>query len=398
MESNKFTNLSTVFVFIGSVLFFYRAEIIDATDAEDPFLHLSPAEIAERFSCDDENGDNKPDTYPIHLTFDDGPSATTTPQVLDTLKKYGIKGTFFTQAEKIDPSEPKNNSRIAVLKRASEEGHNIASHSLSHDNHTLLTQEQVSRNIRESRRIERDLIEKTGIKKFSNYFRLPYGQGWLPIDHIESVLMKYQSDNPEASEMSYTMKRFTIMSELKRNGYQHAGWDIDPQDFDSAQQKDPGILFNILSQICRYKGGVILLHDINPNTAKYLDIWIKAILATGHRFAPIEEFEGNRAMDEFRGLDQCVAETNYLVPSEEVSNWDDLLKQFFGDKPPLEPLLNETTSSDSAPGPVDSVSPILVPAHPTKSETEPDNKEEKPKKKRRFFRRNKAKKDSNDDK
>ena len=36
-----------------------------------------------------------PQKKTAYLTFDDGPDETVTPQVLDILKKYGIKGTFF---------------------------------------------------------------------------------------------------------------------------------------------------------------------------------------------------------------------------------------------------------------------------------------------------------------
>ena len=44
----------------------------------------------------------KVDRKGIALTFDDGPNAQYTPQLLDLLKKYGIKATFFVVGEKVE--------------------------------------------------------------------------------------------------------------------------------------------------------------------------------------------------------------------------------------------------------------------------------------------------------
>jgi peptidoglycan/xylan/chitin deacetylase (PgdA/CDA1 family) len=59
-----------------------------------------------------------------YLTFDDGPSKINTPKNLDTLKKYGVKATFFVL--------PKNNCDD-IYKRILDEGHVIGNHSFSHD-------------------------------------------------------------------------------------------------------------------------------------------------------------------------------------------------------------------------------------------------------------------------
>ncbi|WP_315671518.1 polysaccharide deacetylase family protein [Clostridium sp. 19966] len=61
-----------------------------------------------------------------YLTFDDGPSGNVTPKMLDTLKKYGIKATFFLIGKNTVGNE-------AVVKRIKAEGHVIGNHSYSHD-------------------------------------------------------------------------------------------------------------------------------------------------------------------------------------------------------------------------------------------------------------------------
>ena len=65
----------------------------------------------------------------VYLTFDDGPSTTNTPKILDILKENNIKGTFFTIGTSID----KNEEAKDILKRTAKEGHAIANHTYSHD-------------------------------------------------------------------------------------------------------------------------------------------------------------------------------------------------------------------------------------------------------------------------
>lgn len=67
------------------------------------------------------------DKSAIYLTFDDGPEPGITEFILDELKKYNAKGTFFCKGENCV-----NNPSLAA--RIKEEGHTIANHSFSHIN------------------------------------------------------------------------------------------------------------------------------------------------------------------------------------------------------------------------------------------------------------------------
>lgn len=58
------------------------------------------------------------------LTFDDGPSKTLTPKLLDTLKLHDFKATFFVNGENTGILANEG----ALLKRMIDEGHQIASH------------------------------------------------------------------------------------------------------------------------------------------------------------------------------------------------------------------------------------------------------------------------------
>ena len=60
-----------------------------------------------------------------YLTFDDGPSATVTPVILDILNANNIKATFFTLGSQVKAYPD-------MVKREYEEGHYIANHGYSH--------------------------------------------------------------------------------------------------------------------------------------------------------------------------------------------------------------------------------------------------------------------------
>ena len=63
----------------------------------------------------------------VALTFDDGPDEVFTPQVLDILKKYDVKATFFLIGEKVQYNKK-------IVKREKEEGHEIGNHTFTHIN------------------------------------------------------------------------------------------------------------------------------------------------------------------------------------------------------------------------------------------------------------------------
>lgn len=64
------------------------------------------------------------DPHKVYLTFDDGPSNNTA-QILDLLKKYQVKATFFVIGREDEESK-------ALYQRIVAEGHTLAMHSYSH--------------------------------------------------------------------------------------------------------------------------------------------------------------------------------------------------------------------------------------------------------------------------
>lgn len=66
----------------------------------------------------------------IFLTYDDGPSTTNTPVILDTLKKHDVKATFFVTGKTIENG---GDTAKKILLDSYNYGNSIANHSYSHD-------------------------------------------------------------------------------------------------------------------------------------------------------------------------------------------------------------------------------------------------------------------------
>lgn len=203
--------------------------------------------------------------YPVHLTFDDGPHITLTPKVLDILKEEDIQATFFVLGEHFDGGKAnvKTLPFYNILDRAKNEGHTIGSHTYSHINHPDYAETEVRDNIMKPNSLLKEYL--------SPILRLPYGGGAIP------------SDDPIVQS-----KNSMVMNTVKMAGFTHVLWDIDSKDWDKEAH---GNLFPaLLSNICKFKGGIILFHDAQEYTVNHLRKWIKGIKQQGHEFKSVEYF------------------------------------------------------------------------------------------------------------
>lgn len=115
------------------------------------------------------------------LTFDDAPDARFTPQVLDMLKKYNVKATFFVMGNRAE-------AHPDIVRRIVAEGHVVGNHSYNHPNLVKLSDAEF-----------RDQVQRTQqiISRIAGYtpavFRPPYGNvnegqiQWLASQHLKIV-------------------------------------------------------------------------------------------------------------------------------------------------------------------------------------------------------------------
>jgi len=106
----------------------------------------------------------------IALTFDDGPYIYTT-YILDVLKSYHAKATFFITAINNGKGEIDDPSTIypAIIKRMHAEGHQIASHTWSHQDLSKITSTQ-----RKAQMVKNEMALRNLLGFFPTYMRPPY--------------------------------------------------------------------------------------------------------------------------------------------------------------------------------------------------------------------------------
>ncbi len=117
----------------------------------------------KEYTTDKVNAISTPDKL-IAMTFDDGPSKSTMVEVLDLLKQYDAKATFFIVGRKI------NAVTLPVLQRALAEGHEVANHSFNHLHMAELTEEEIVKEYEDCQNIVRETL---GVDMY--YFRPPFG-------------------------------------------------------------------------------------------------------------------------------------------------------------------------------------------------------------------------------
>lgn len=187
----------------------------------------------------------------IALTFDDGPHPKETNQVLDVLKKYNVKGTFFIAGKHANwYPEP--------LVRASREGHEIGNHTFNHPDISNLTSSQIEEEIIKCEEI---LVKLTGKKP--KLFRPPFG--------------------------SYRKEELAKIA--RKHDYKVILWTtIDARDWQNpAASKIASTIVNNAKN-----GDIVLLHDYaTNNTVEALDIIIPQMISKGFEFVTVSELLDN---------------------------------------------------------------------------------------------------------
>ncbi len=191
----------------------------------------------------------------IYLTFDDGPSSNVTPKILDILKKYNIKATFFVLK--------KSSSLDYLLKREYNEGHTIGYHTASHDySYIYKSEENFWKDI--------DIIE-TKVKNLTGYdskiFRFPGG-----------------SSNTVSSFNKNIMTRLVKQSYQK--GYIYQDWNVSSGDVVTSNSTK--ICNNVIKGL-NNTVNIVLMHDASTKqaTANALECIIQYGLKEGYTFNKI---------------------------------------------------------------------------------------------------------------
>ena len=108
----------------------------------------------------------------VYLTFDDGPIPEATPFILETLKHYGIKATFFMVGDNVRKYPD-------LYQRVVDEGHRIGNHTHNHISGFRHTIHDYSYN-----------VEKANAYLHTNLVRPPHG--WMRLSQYAWLGRKYR--------------------------------------------------------------------------------------------------------------------------------------------------------------------------------------------------------------
>lgn len=184
----------------------------------------------------------------IALTFDDGPHPRYTRQILDILKKEGIKATFFVIGENIGYYDE------GIVADIISNGHELGNHTFNHEHTKNMTNEAFYRDVKACHEL---IKEKYGYEM--KIFRPPEGYVDEKVKNI-------------AKELDYSI----IIWSIDTKDWEHVGSDL--------------IVGNIEKNAS--DGDIILMHDYvsKPNTTiGALEQVIKNLKSEGYKFVTVSE-------------------------------------------------------------------------------------------------------------
>lgn len=194
-----------------------------------------------------------------YLTFDDGPSNITN-SVLDILKKYNVKATFF-----VINSGSYNKT---TLQREVNEGHTIGLHAYDH-NYAIAYKDDNSY-LDGIDKLRAKVKADTGFD--SHYIRFPGGSS-------NTISKRYSKG---------IMSRITKTA--KQRGYKYYDWNVDDDDAGRARTADD-CYNNVVRELRPNRSNIVLMHDFGTNKKilEALPRIIEYCQKNGYTMLPIDD-------------------------------------------------------------------------------------------------------------
>lgn len=195
------------------------------------------------------------ETKRVFLTFDDGPSKTVTPLILDTLKQENVKATFFLLGSRVELNPE-------IVKREYDEGHYLASHGYSHVYSQIYSSPQST--LDEYNKCITAIRNAIGEQEYNPHlFRFPGGY----------YGGKYTTVKQEAAQL------------LDQNEILHVDWNALTSDAAGAKTTEEFIA-ELEKTVPKHNSVVVLMHDAGNKqaTAEALPTIIQYFRERGYEF------------------------------------------------------------------------------------------------------------------
>ena len=182
----------------------------------------------------------------VYLTFDDGPSIYTR-DILDVLKRYNVKATFFVTGMN---SEQYGDFYQEIL----DDGHSLGIHTYSHVYNDVY--ESLDSFIEDFEKMRNLIYEKTGEK--ITLYRFPGGSG----NNVVSPKVREE-----------------IFAWLEKEGIQYYDWNVSSGDAEKQVSSPQRIAQNCIDGVKNCNTAIVLLHDAGgkKSTIEALPLIIEGI-------------------------------------------------------------------------------------------------------------------------
>lgn len=189
----------------------------------------------------------------IYLTFDDGPSRHTE-RLLEVLKKYNVKATFFVV----------KNGYSHLLDDIVAQGHAIGAHTYCHEYETIYASEEAY--FSDLNKILSTIESKTGVS--TKLIRFPGG-----------------SSNTASRFNPGIMSR--LATEVVNRGYRYFDWNVNSGDAGGTKSAEK-VAENVISGISGRRVSIVLQHDTKSYSVDAVEDIIVWGLENGYTFLPLQ--------------------------------------------------------------------------------------------------------------
>ncbi|WP_411681411.1 cell wall-binding repeat-containing protein [Clostridium thailandense] len=204
----------------------------------------------------------------VFLTFDDGPSTTVTPQILDILKNNDVKATFFLLGSNIEANEESKKLVIRIL----QDGHAIGNHTYTHELKIIYPGNKVDSDkyMEEVRETNNAISSIIGEEFKTRITRMPGGY----------MSRKYYKD-PNLD---------TFNSVLRENNMYSIDWNAYDGDAEGGRKNAEQLVQEVRNTVGNKEKVILLMHDTygKEETAKALPEIIKFLKDYGYEFRTIK--------------------------------------------------------------------------------------------------------------
>ena len=184
----------------------------------------------------------------VALTFDDGPYAPVTNKILNTLKKYDARATFFVVGSRVP-------SYKDVLKKAYKQGNEIATHTYNHADLTKLSAKKIKAELDDSAKVISDVIG-----------------------------CSFSALRPPGGNINDKMRKVINVPMIY--------WSVDTEDWKSRNAKSVLKECNVIQD-----GDIVLMHDLYPTTAQAVKKLVPKLVKEGYQLVTVDELLYYKGID-----------------------------------------------------------------------------------------------------